>query len=248
MAKKDWKAILVPSCKFKKAYNGIEKYREIAERLGIKDIVEFEETGDAQTDAIAIGEIANSSNKKPLIIGLEHYLIAYIGKEPESTDKIIFDAHADDEFAPKVNELPNFFYDGSFVNFMKGDCYFMGIRDSEFQYKSNAEKEGRPLGKSILLRYYESERIAKLLFKNKIFLSLDTDVFSPDVTTAHRWSEPPFGYEGRMSFEQVRDLSSKIVQGRELVGMNIAEYAPFYDKDSNYRTINLIVDLLKPMI
>ena len=95
-----------------------------------------------------------------------------------------------------------------------------------------------PIGnKTKWLRYNEAEKIVDLPLGNKVLLSYDIDVFDPSITTAHNW-----GFSGRMFPEQVKDLSAKILEGRYLVGINVASYDPSKEVNENYKTVDIIVD------
>lgn len=122
---------------------------------------------------------------------------------------------------------------------MKGKHYCIGARTSDFCIK----------GKNVtLLKFDEPEGIVKQFFRNNIFLSYDIDVFHPKVTQAHQWSGVFYGgFDGRMFPEQVKDLSLRVIAKRNLTGINVAEYIPFYERE-DYKTAKIIVDLLKPMI
>lgn len=232
MVKENWKGISIPpKCRDGKT-NGADIYRRIFEELGITDITEFdryEHEYDLKEESELIGKIANSDSKKPIIIGSSHHLTAFA--IDDSVDFVYFDAHSDD-YSTEI------FHCGSFINFMCGKHYCIGARDSDF---NNKDKR-----KVTLLKFDESEKIIGQPFRERIFLSYDIDVFHCDITMAHAWGD--FGYEGRMFPEQVKDLSTKIVEGRDLIGINVAEYLPFYERSKDYKTAKLIVDLLKPLL
>jgi len=240
----DWKGILIPCTIYNRSIgyfkDGVDVYRKIFKKLGITRVVEWEfknkEEEDLEKLARAVGTISNSDNKKSLIIGMDHSLTAFTGKNPESIDYIFFDAHSDDGWK-------DVFSCGSFVNFMKGDCYFIGVDEVRFKWKA----ERIDTGKSILLRPRE---IAKKQFKKRIFLSLDMDVFPIDITPANRANAYQWGC-GEMSPQQVKDISLNIIEGKELIGINVAEYVPCWDhKDTEkpHQTADLIVDLLTPLL
>ncbi|MEK6914006.1 MAG: arginase family protein [Nanoarchaeota archaeon] len=239
MANTDWRGILFP-CPDKWVKNPEERiyiYRTICEKLGINEIVELPliETASEFKKAKLVERIANSSNKKPLVIGPFHYLTAFVGKNQRETDHIFFDEHSDD----CCDEgMPNYFNNGSFVNFMKGRCFFIGTGECFFHFKA----EGNDLGKSILLRPHE---IFTQQYKKNIFLSFDIDVFSERITKATMWHQG--NYNGEMMFSEVKEISALICKGRNLTGINVAEYLPCYDSN-NYPTADILINLLNPLI
>jgi arginase family enzyme len=225
MATEDWKGILVP------AEDCTKVYEEIFAKLGILDVIKVKTNKRLKLIAQEVGKIANSSYKKPLIIGLNHALMAYVDKD--STDFIYFDAHSDD--GSLAGENPDFGC-GTFIHFMDGRHYIVGV--PLHCYPERMRK------KAILIDRDEPQKILEQSFRDNLFLSYDIDVFHDSVTRASEWCDGL----GRMFPEQVKDLSAKILQGRNLVGINVAEYLPFYERDNNYKTADLIVDLVKPLI
>lgn len=222
MAKEDWKGILVPS------ENCAEIYRMIFQSLGIKNITEVKGSGWPQVDAKKVGEVAKLSTKKPLVIGLGHHLMAYVGDD--SVDYVYFDAHSDDNIKHGGNDP---FSCLTFINYMQGRHYVTGIGEGVSPNGSKAK----------WFRHQEAETIGEVPFRDNIFLSYDVDVFDPSVTTAHGW-----GRSGRMFPQQVKDLSDRIAVGKKLVGMNVASYNPHTEADQNYKTVDMIVDLLRPRL
>lgn len=255
MASDDWKGILVPS------EDCTDIYRRIFQELGIDDVVEVK-TGDGPLlEAQRVGDFAKSSSKRPLVIGLGHHLMAFVGDN--SVDYIYFDAHSDDspdsrkseilvsereiwnktdvsgkyvksrKLETRVVELPYSLGPETFICFMGGKHYVVGIGEGVYPKRR----------KTSWFRHDELEEVLNQNFRKNVFLSYDIDVLDPTVTTAHLW-----GNAGRMFPEQIKDLSSRIVMGRNLVGMNVASYYPRRETDQNYKTINVIVDLLRPRL
>jgi arginase family enzyme len=231
MPLEDWKGILIPTRKC------AEAYRRIFIELGIADVVELERQPmliDEQEEARKVGDITKSTSKKVLIIGLDHHLMTYTPRpEDNSIDYIYFDAHSDDW-------ENNIFGCGSFINYMKGRHYVVGIADDPYPEIKRSKRDWG--NKTTWFRHSEANKIIEIPFRDKIFLSYDIDVFDSSVTTAH-----DFG-GGRMLPEQVKDLSNKIVKSRHLVGINIAEYRPSKEAEQNYKTVDVIVDLLLPLL
>lgn len=221
MASKNWQGILVPS------EDCTEAYKRIFQELGIEDVVEVKTGGGPLVEAQRVGELVKLISKKPLVVGLGHHLMAYVGGD--SVDYVYFDAHSDDN----LNGENDPFNCANFINHMQGRHYVAGVGEGVY-----------PTGnKTRWFRHNESEKIAEQPFRDKIFLTYDVDVFDPSVTTAHGW-----GPYGRMFPEQVKNLSSRIVEGRNLVGMNVASFKPYKEANQNYKTVDVIVDLLRPRL
>lgn len=221
MVKQDWKGILIQS------ENRTEIYRGIFQKLNINDVAEIKSSGWSQVDAKKVGEVVRLSSKKPLVIGRDHHLMACVGNC--SVDYVYFDAHSDDN----RGEWNNLFTCATFINYMEGQHYVAGVGEGIFP---NGEK-------TVWFRHNEADKIVEVPFRDNIFLSYDIDVFHPSVTTAHEWGE-----SGRMFPQQVKDLSNRIVGGRNLVGMNVASYNPCKEAHQNYKTVDVIIDLLRPLI
>ena len=221
MAREDWKGILVPS------EDCTEVYRRIFQELGIDDVVEVKTGGGPLVEAQRVGEVAKSSSKKPLVIGLGHHLMAYVGDN--SVDYVYFDAHSDDN----INGGNNPFSCATFINHMQGRHYVSGVGEGVYPKGSRAR----------WFRHSEAEKIVEIPFRDNIFLTYDVDVFDPSVTTAHGW-----GLCWRMFPQQVKDLSGRIIDGRNLIGMNVASYKPYREAEQNYKTVDVIVDLLRPRL
>jgi arginase family enzyme len=239
MANTNWRGIIFPCPDqwVKSPEQRSQVYRSICEKLGITEIIEIPliENISEFKRAKLVGRIANSSDKKPLVIGPFHYLTSFVGKNTQETDYIFFDEHSDDCYEEGTS---NCFGNGSFVNFMNGRCFFIGVGESFFQIKA----KGKDLGKSILLRKQE---IFSQQYKENIFFSLDVDVFSERVTKATMWHRS--NLNGEMMLSEAKEISASICKGRNLTGINIAEYLPCYDSD-NYNTADIIVNLLNPLI
>jgi len=167
MTKQDWKGILVPS------KDCTEVYKRIFQELGIDDVVEVKTGGGPLVEAQRVGEVAKSSSKKPLVIGLGHHLMAYV--RDDSVDYIYFDAHSDDY---KIT-VGNAFSNASFINYMEGRHYVVGI--GEWVDPAN---ESRTL-KTRWFKHNEAKKITEQKFRDRIFLSYDIDVFDPSITKAH---------------------------------------------------------------
>lgn len=226
MVTEDWKGYIVTKG-FRSELQSFGGYNRIFQGLGIKDVeVVILEEG-SQECARKLGDLVRSSSKKPIVTCFGHDLIAYLSDD--SDDVVNFDAHSDDYGEENLNH-------GSFVRFMRGRHICIGARESDY---FDLEKR-----KPILLRYETPELIAKFPFRNQIFLSIDTDVFDPKVTTAHSIGDMT-PYEGRMFPNQVSDLLRTIAANRTLTGIAIAEYYPFYEGD---KTDEIFVNLLKPIL
>ena len=149
--------------------------------------------------------------------------MAYMGDE--NVDYIYFDEHSDD------NRFVRDFNCGSFINYMKSDRHFVtGVGD-------NICPNGR------IAKWYKASHFEKILdneFRENIFLSYDVDVFDPCITRAHDWT-----HDGELFPEQVKDISERIVSGKNLVGLNVASYRADMERSDGYKTVDVIVDILK---
>ena len=221
MAAKEWQGLLVSNKGSNKAY------KDILQKLGIDDIVEIELPLGPSIGARIVGNAVGLTNKKPLIIGLGHHLMAYVGDS--SVDYVYFDAHSDDN----VNEDNSRFDCSTFIHYMDGRHYVVGIGEGIHPRKDITK----------WFKHDEAEKIIEQTFRNNIFLSYDIDVFDSTVTKAHSW-----GDSGRMFPDQVKDLSLRIVGERNLIGLNVASYNPSLESNQDYKTVDIIVDLLKPLI
>ncbi|MBU1199312.1 MAG: hypothetical protein KKF46_04305 [Nanoarchaeota archaeon] len=177
-------------------------------------------------------EVARLVGDEPsLIIGLEHYNITFCYNQPD-VDLVTFDAHKD-SFFPETN-YPEF-TDGSFLRWRKGKTYILGAGG----WTSDKKIKG-----------FSKRRINKVLKENlsdKIFLSLEIDVFNENVTTAHHCPDESFfrklGFGKRLDYDPVSDLSKELIKNRNLAGINIAGYDPLLDKPG-FKTAEMLKDYL----
>lgn len=228
MTPEDWKGYLVAPC-LTLPIQYEQGYGRIFKGLGIKDIVRICEVHDShEANANQIAMIVQSSPKKFLLVGLGHQIITYL--TDDTTDHVYFDSHTDDYGLGLLHS-------GNFINFMKGRHFCIGARKNDYN-----NREGK---KSTLLKFEEPEKITRFSFRKRMFLSYDTDVFHPSVTTAISETAGAGGFEGRMFPKQVIDLSKRIIAGRDLVGVAVVEYSP-YEKD--YKTADILTDLLKSIL
>lgn len=233
MALEDWQGILIPhgDC--------TEVYRRIFRELGIKHPIEIEQNGclvnsktkdydwelepseELRKQATEVGKVAKSSEKKPLVIGLGHHLIADLGNP--RINNLIWDAHVDGSNQP--------FNSGSFLCYMDGHHFIIG--DTSFP-----DIRGRNVTQ---IMYYQAESILEKPIGDEIFVSYCIDVLGPNYTTAHKWDK-----NGKMSPSQISKLTTEILRTRMINGMNVATYRPNLEKDTGYQTVNIIVNLLGP--
>ncbi len=208
--------------------------REFVEKPSHSEEEELNKLALSQRVAEVVGE------QKAVIIGEEHNLIAFCYND-ESTTLLTFDKHDDSYVFDKRPEFGN----GNFLTRREGDTHILGYKGW-----------GKPTSKRV--RAYSPRKIQEVLdadISDRIFLSLDIDVFNTSVTTAH--NDPPselldplcklFNYEGHLSFGQVLALSKELVSGRELVGLNIAEYRPGMEEPP-YKTAEMLRDYIHAVL
>jgi len=190
MAIEDWKGILVSS------EDCTEGYRRIFQELGINDVVVVEAGGCPLVETQRVGEVAKSSSKKPLVIGLGHHLMAYVGDN--SVDYVYFDAHSDDSPDARKSEilvsereiwdrtdvpgtyvksairqtksvvLPYSLGPETFICFMEGNHYVVGIGEG-VKPKGNRTK---------WFRHNEAKKIADMSLRDKVLLSYELEFLS----------------------------------------------------------------------
>ncbi|MBR9704353.1 hypothetical protein GOV12_03000 [Candidatus Pacearchaeota archaeon] len=226
MAIEDWKGYIVANG-FNPELQNFGGYHRIFQGLGITDleIVRFNDSN--QECAKKLGELVRKSSKKPFVTCFGHDLITYL--TDDTVDHVYFDAHSDDYSSDDFNH-------GSFINFMQGRHICIGAREIDYP--------NRPDRNTTLLRCEDTDTIRSFPFRDRIFLSIDTDVFHPSVTTAHTIGEMT-PYEGRLFPYQVRELLKIVTQKSETSGIALTEYFPFYENDL---TDEIFISLLRDFI
>lgn len=217
-------------------------YKNIFEKLNVENVIEIRPSKYPHRDAKRVRKFirkafieaakSSSKNPKPLIIGLDHSAMAYAFGD-SSISYLYFDRHVDELNSKDLNCA-------SFINFMEGRHYVIGtshISETDKEAKDNLFFFGnnrRDLKKA--------KKVLQKELSSKVFLSVEMDVLDPRFTTAHE-----FDKDGKMSPRQIKRLSENLLRGRELVGMNVSAYDPCLEHP-NYKTVNIIVDILKPFI
>lgn len=207
-------------------FNDVEEkvYRDILVSCGLNEpfVVDTNQP-DLKTIAKQVAGIIG--NRKSVIIGHNHSNIAFC--YPKET-LITFDSH-NDSFA-LMDEYE--FHCGYFLHLRENDTYILGCG-----VKSN----------DLSIKNFSPRKVDKILDVNlpkNIFLSLDIDAFNLSVTDSHNYTDThrnsiestarAFGREFHLSFQKVLDLSLGLTEGRNLVGINIAEYDPKIEGEPYY--------------
>lgn len=200
-------------------YNETEEkvYREIIVSCRLNEPAVFYVNNHSDLKTIAKQVASTVVNRKSVIIGHNHSNIAFC--YPKDT-LITFDSHNDSFYL-----MDDYEFNGAcFLNTREKDTYILGcgIRSD----RSN-------------IRNFPPRKVDSILDANlprNIFLSLDIDAFNLSVTDAHNYTSThkspienmarSLGREFHLSFQKVLDLSLCLTKDRNLVGINIAEYAP----------------------
>jgi arginase family enzyme len=150
--------------------------------------------------AFLLGEYAKTSMSKPFVVGTMHYIMTYA--VPRGVDVIYFDNHVDDY--PEEE-----FTNGSFERFVDAKRQIV-LGATGKQYGNTAEVF--PPGKI--------EEFMTQPLQERLFLSIDLDVLDRKYYDARDWSQ------GTMSPNDVRSIVSRLIAGRDVVGLNVAGYRP----------------------
>lgn len=167
-----------------------------------------------------------SENYFPIVMSLYHYASGMVFDKPDVA-YVTFDAHNDSDFHEDNAEYNN----GNFLAFRKGESYVLGTSVGL-----------GPKTTKIASRRKANSLVDKI--PNDIFLSLDIDCYESDVTSAFRYNNAVFPFEKSLrkyglihphfTEDEVLELSSKIVNGRNVLGLDLSEYCPlieFFDLD-----------------
>jgi|GEM_PF-4344650 len=223
-----------------------EKYQEIIASLGLTEpiIIEKYPLKSEWRKDLANAVASRVGDKKSLIFGERHYLITYCYNDSH-TALITFDAHNDSFPLEKRllydEEISNDISNGDFLLQRKGETHIIGTR-----IKSDV-----PRIKTYPPRKRKAYKLLKDQIPNKIFLSLEIDVFDPEITQAHYYPHDSiidevakfFGYRRFLNFEECCELSISLIRNREVVGINIAGYAPECEGPP-FKTVELIKEYL----
>lgn len=258
MAANDWMGVSVPS---KNYVDGVYKkfltekgikddhiirsdvYKSIFEKLGVKNVTEVRPAKRPYSEATRVKKAVRkafvnaakygSKKPKPLIIGFDHSAMAYAFFDPDIS-YLYFDEHTD---TLKSED----FHCASFINFMGGKHYIIG--------SSDIPKDDGKAGDELIVfggnrrDLKKAKKVLQEKLGNKVFLSIELDVLRPRFTTAHE-----FDKDGKMSPRQIKRLSENLLKERELIGLNLSAYDPCIEHPRRYKTVDIIIDLIKPML
>ena len=218
----------------------IAVYMDILSGVGLPKPQIVSANNKSQEDiACEVAEIVGED--RSVSISPKHYIAAFCYNDGE-TAFVTFDSHRD----YYITMHPTF-GNGSFLRYRNGEIYIVGS-DMEF-IGPNPPKQ---------IKVYPPKKIDRVIQADippKIFLSLDIDVFDEEVTKAHNWPhdglverfERAIGIKTHLSFEEVLTLSQQLLQGRTLMGVNIAEYCPQLEQPP-YKTAELLKQYLRAVL
>lgn len=164
-------------------------------------------------------------NKNKFIIGLggDHAVTIGLTKNlDEDTSVIIFDAHADFRDSWNNSTL-NHACTAKQIS-KKHDLALIGVRSMDVDEKNQIENNENV--HLIKAHQFSLENIKQILpkLKNKIYISIDVDVFDPSFIRNTGTPEP-----GGLTWQQVINSLKFIFQNKEVVGADIVEFAPKYN-------------------
>jgi agmatinase len=176
-----------------------------------------------------INKVSNTvkENKNKFIIGIggDHAVTIGLTTElDEDVSVIILDAHADFFHSWNGSEQNHRCVSQRLIN--KHNLALIGIRamdkDENELIKNN---ENVHLVKS---NNYDLEKVKQILpkLKQKVYISVDVDVFDPSFIRNTGTPEP-----GGLSWNQIMELLQLIFQEKEVIGADVVEFAP----QENYR-------------
>lgn len=203
----------------------ISAYSDIASAVSSKEPIILQNDNDwskADIRPDLVAKIAEHANKGPsLILGLYHYGGGLVYNTPD-TAFVTFDAHNDSYVDQEFKDYAN----GSFLAFREGPSFVMGT--NVWSNDKNKVAWAKPKNSESLI-----EKIPE-----NIVLSLDIDCYDKNVTNAFRYSNEFHIFEGlvkklggttHFSEQDVLNLTSKIIEGRNVKALDISEYNPFQE-------------------
>tara|TARA_Y100000310_G_C20602666_1_gene773871 strand:- start:79 stop:921 length:843 start_codon:yes stop_codon:yes gene_type:complete len=185
-------------------------------------------------------EIVRKENQIPITLGGDHSITAEVLKSMKDVTIIYFDAHPD-----IVSSMHGYY--GSVLSDVEvdlGKCIEIGIREPEIEELKNIKKSR--LHVVYAESFYENSlediwKEVKKTVKGKVYVSVDLDVFDPSFAPGVSTPVP-----GGLNFNQVLYLMKRIMSELEVVGFDIMELNPRYDKDE--MTAHLAAKLMLEMI
>lgn len=179
-------------------------------------------------------EQQNNNNKNRFLISLggDHSvttgIIKGLEKYEENFSVIVFDAHAD--FRPSWNNSAMNHACVSKNISKKHKLGIIGVRtmdiDEHFEIKK-LEKEGRI--KLINVSDYNLEKLREILnsISNKVYISIDVDIFDPSIIRNTGTPEP-----GGLDWMTIVNSLKTIFKNKKVIGCDIVEFSPVgHEKD-----------------
>jgi agmatinase len=197
--------------------------------------------GNVEKKKIAkVVEVA-AKDKIPIVLGGDHSITIEILKNFKDAVIIYFDAHPD-----IISSMHGYY--GSVLSDIEvdlGNSVEIGVREPEIEELKNIKKNRLEV---VYAEDFEEkglpeiwEIIKKKTKGKKVYVSVDLDVFDPAIAPGVSTPVP-----GGLRFNQVLYLMKRIMSQLEIVGFDIMELNPRYDKDE--MTAHLAVKLLLEMV
>lgn len=218
----------------------------IPAELGIHTQEYFSCTCSAEEMLDRIGENISEvlkNEKIPVVLGGEHTITAGallgVTGRYKNFGLVQFDAHAD-----LRNTYDNNRYSHACVMRRALDMgiplYQIGVRSLSFAEEQLRRKEniGR-LDAAHIAAAGIPENILPAAFPEDIYLTIDVDVFDPGIMPATGTPEP-----GGLSWYQVMQALTSVIQGRRVIGFDVVELAPISGLHApDFLTARLIYNL-----
>jgi agmatinase len=179
-------------------------------------------------------------NKFPIVLGGEHSIsigsAAAFAKKYKDITFLQLDAHSD------LRDQ----YEGSRYNHAcamarikeNGPIVQVGIRSMDSSEKSNMDKKRVFFSHDIQDNNKWVKKVLKLLTKN-VYITIDLDVFDPGIMPSTGTPEP-----GGLNWYQVMGLLNEVCKNKNLVGFDVNEMMPGYNKAPNFLAAKLIYKLI----
>jgi agmatinase len=182
-----------------------------------------------------------AKDKIPIVIGGDHSITTEVLKSFKDIVVIYFDAHPD-----IISSMHSYY--GSVLSDVEvdlGHSVEIGVREPEIEELKNIKKKRLEV---VYAEDFEEKglpgvwEVVKRKVKGKrVYVSVDLDVFDPSFAPGVSTPVP-----GGLSFNQVLYLMKRIMKECDVVGFDIMELNPRFDKDE--MTAHLAVKLLLEMV
>jgi agmatinase len=195
----------------------------------------------------------NLNEKLPIFIGGDHSITqSTVNSLENSTDEfgvIIFDAHSDlREYFEDKDSWPHACVTRKVS--LNHKCLILGVRSQsleEFEYlKSNTSSANNiSIIKSEDIIKSKNYNLKKFLKKlpSKVFISFDVDVFDTSIIKCTGTPEP-----GGLNWYEVNDLLKEIFKNKDVIGIDLVEFAPKGDKNNYFSESFTLAKLLYKII